>query len=286
MEAQTDKEFERSPFTPKVPCMRTVPQFIPTTIIIHSGWRVQESQTVRYHFPSSGPLAHLKIRLELQEWLKMDIMNLMEKPTTFHHLNGTFTAQTGFCPLVWRHFYSIADSTQRDGILMGIKSEAAPVTVALSQSVCQPLCPLDRVYVRVCVHVCIFRFDANVRFCWILAVCRGSVPIWVTKRQVSWYIKLAWGSVFSDSLSDRRWERRETMCHWATKSCRYKVLKIWLQLLRGSDLTAWLERSWHKLRHIWDSPTYHQSLTCRLHGIIFSDLNFVCRIKWVAWSPF
>lgn len=57
----------------------------------------------------------------------------------------------GFVP-VWRHFYSMADSTHRDGILMGIKSKAAPATVARSLSVCRPLCTLD----RVCVCMCAF----------------------------------------------------------------------------------------------------------------------------------
>lgn len=89
----------------------------------------------------------------------MDIMNLMEKATTFHHLNGSFTAQPGSCIPPQGHSYSMADSTQQDRILMGIKSKAAPVTVALGLSVCQPLCTLDRVHVHVCV--CIFSFDAN-----------------------------------------------------------------------------------------------------------------------------
>lgn len=44
----------------------------------------------------------------------------------------------------------MADSMPRDGILMGIKSKAAPVTVAPSQSVYQPLSTLDRLWVHVC----------------------------------------------------------------------------------------------------------------------------------------
>lgn len=151
------------------------------TIIIHSSWREQESRTVWCHLPSFAPHAHtvtpdhLKTRLELHEWLKMDIMNLMKKPTTFHHPSGTFTDQTRFSPPAWRLFYSMADSTLRDGILMGIKSKAAPVTVALSQSVCQPLSTLDQLCV--CVCALFFKCDANVWFCWILESCQCFGPI-------------------------------------------------------------------------------------------------------------
>lgn len=99
---------------------------------------------------------HLKTRLELNERLKMDIMNLMEKgakktpqkiPSPEFFLFVFVTAGARSRPPVWRHRYSMADSTQQDGILMGIKSKAAPVTVALSQPVCQPLCTRNRVCV-------------------------------------------------------------------------------------------------------------------------------------------
>lgn len=145
---------------------------------------------------------HLKTGLELHEWLKMDIMNLMEKATTFHHLNGTFTAQNRFCSPVWRHFDSMADSMQQDRILMGIKSKAAPVTVTLSQSVCLPA--IVHSALGVCVCVCIFRFDANVCFCWILAVCQGFVSMSEENGRSLDALKLTRGSVFPDRFSYKK----------------------------------------------------------------------------------
>lgn len=110
----------------------------------------------------------------------------------------------------------MADSTLWDGILMGIKSKAAPVTVALSQSVCQPLSTLDQLCVCVLFSNVMLMFDSAES--WRVVSVLG--PSKQQNRQSSWYFKAdpGGGSVFPDSLSDRGREGGEATCHWATRT--------------------------------------------------------------------
>lgn len=79
----------------------------------------------------------------------------------------------------------MADSTLWDGILMGIKSKAAPVTVALSQSVCQPLSTLDQLCVCVLFSNVMLMFDSAES--WRVVSVLG--PSKQQNRQSSWYFK-------------------------------------------------------------------------------------------------
>lgn len=99
-----------------------------------------------------------------------------------------------FCSPAQRFFYSMADSTRWDGILMGIKSKAAPVTVAPSQPARQPLSAL-------CLCVCVFLggFFSNVMLIcdsaesWRIVSLLCPCEWW--KRQVSWNFKAGLGEV-------------------------------------------------------------------------------------------
>lgn len=167
----------------------------------------------------------------------MDVMNLMEKATTFHHLNGSFTAQPGSCVLPWRRSYSMADSTQQDRILIGIKSKAAPVTVALALSLCQPLCTLDRVRVHVCV--CIFSFDANGGCAKSWRFVRVSCPHEWGKRQISGCFKAGPRVCFPRSVEWR--EVREE----ASDASRSPAVKYDSQSVYEFTLTSTLQLVLH-----------------------------------------
>ena len=174
----------------------------------------------------------------------------------------------------------MADSTQQEWILMGIKSKAAPVTAAPCLSACLPACHC--VLWILCVFVCVVASDALVSMCGC-AVALKLVSLCACFSADSWKYVVLWmrlcvrvsdidgallvlwgrtGAALPESLSDGRSVNRGMTRHPARDArCYTSVPDVRLQHVRSSYLRDGYNLR-NDLRHTEDEAPHH-SLCCR-----------------------